>query len=121
MPDTPQSQPPSVAELQARLRDVANSLRRSSSLDVPSQRALSELVQELSKALAAAQIPADELAHLADSTAHLAETLHHEEDRGLLGKARDRFEGALINAETHAPNLVGVARRLLDALANLGI
>src|SRR5438477_8824499 len=113
MAETPRSQSASVSELQTRLRAVANSLRKGGSLDVTSQRALSELVQELSKALAVAELPADELAHLADSTTHLAEALQQEQDKGLLGKARDRFEGALINAETQAPNVVGVARRLL--------
>ncbi len=121
MPDTPQSNTPSVPEVQARLHEVAKLLRQSSSLDTASQRALSELVSELGKSLAGAQLPAEEVAHLADSTAHLAEALHHEHDRGLLGKARDRLEGAVINAEAHAPNAVGLARRFLDALANLGI
>jgi hypothetical protein len=115
------AQQPTLAELQSRLHDVAASLRKSGSLDAASQRALSELVQELSKALAAAQLPADELAHLADSTAHFAEVLHHEQGKGPLDKARDRFEGALIKAEAQAPNVVGIARRLLDALANLGV
>jgi hypothetical protein len=121
MPDVPESQPPSVPELQAKLQDIAASLRHSTSLDSAAQHALSELVQELGRALAAAPLPPEEVAHLADTTAHLAEALHHERDRGLIGKAVDRFEGALVNAETHAPNVVGVARRFLDALSNWGI
>ncbi len=121
MPDTPQSQPPSVPELQTKLRDIAASLRHSTSLDAAAQHALSELMQELGRALAVAPLLPDEVAHLADTTANLAEALHHERDRGVIGKAVDRFEGALVNAETHAPNLVGVARRFLDALSDWGI
>ena len=121
MPDVPEPTTPSLPAVQARLNDVATLLRASSSLEPTSQRALGELVEELSKALAAAALPATEVAHLADSTAQLAESLHHEHDRGLLGKARDRLEGAVLSAEAHAPNAVGLARKLLAALADLGI
>jgi hypothetical protein len=121
MPDTPESPVPSVPEVQIRLHEVAKMLRESSTLDGTSQRALAELVAELGKSLATAHLPAAEVAQLADSTAQLAESLHHEQDRGLLGKARDRLEGALLNAESHAPNAVGLARRVLNTLTELGI
>jgi hypothetical protein len=121
MPESPQSKPPAVPDVQARLQDVARLLRQTSSLDLESQNALAELVDELSKALQAARVPPTEVTHLAESTAHLAEALHHQHGRGLLGGARDRLERALTNAEVKAPVAVGLARRLLDALANLGI
>jgi len=121
MPETPESSPPAVPELQARLQQVARMLRHSGSLEPESQHALAALVEELSKALETATVPPVEVAHLAESTAHLAESLHHEQDRGLLEKARDRLERAVGNAEALAPLTVGLARRLLDALANLGI
>jgi hypothetical protein len=121
MPETPESKPSAVPEVQARLRDVARLLRQTSSLDLESQRALAELVDELSKALHAARVPPAEVTHLAESTAHLAESLHHQQERGLLDGARDRLERAVSSAEIKAPVAVGLARRLLDALANLGI
>jgi hypothetical protein len=121
MSEQPYPQPPAVPEIQARLKDVAQLLRRSHSLDPAAQRALAELVEELSRTLSTQEVPAQEVTHLAESTAHLAESLHHQHDTGLLGKARQSLERAVSNAEVNAPVTVGVARRLLDALANLGI
>jgi hypothetical protein len=121
MPDAPEPSKPVVADIQARLQDVARKLRRSGPLDLESQEALAELVDELSKALQPANLPPAEVAHLADSTAHLAESLQHHADAGPLARARARLENALVNAESHAPTAVGLARRLLDALSNIGI
>jgi hypothetical protein len=121
MPETPAPGTPAVPEIQARLQDIARLLRQSGTIDPESRHALSELVDELSKVLKTADVPAAEVTHLAESTAHLAESLHHQREQGLLGKARDRLERAVSDAEVQAPNAVGVARRLLEALANLGI
>ena len=121
MPDTPSSTPPSVSEVQSRLHEVARMLRQSPDLGAESQRILAELVDELSTALQAANVPPAEVAHLAESTAHLAESLSQPQDTGLVGKARGRLEEGLIEAEAYAPTAVGLARRLLDALANIGI
>jgi hypothetical protein len=120
MPDTPDSTP-SAQEVQTRLQEVAGLLRKSRTLDAEAQRTLAELVEELSTLLAAGNVPPAEVARLAESTVHLAESLHHPHDRGLLGNARDRLDGAVIDAEAHAPVAVGLARRFLDALANIGI
>src|SRR5262245_51799618 len=121
MADNPLPGTPSVPELQARLHAVAHLLHESSALDPVSRHALTELVDELSAAFQTTPVPPTELAHLAQSTARLAEALHHQHDRGLLGGVRDRFEQAVVSAETHAPFATGLARRLLNALANLGI
>jgi hypothetical protein len=110
-----------VPEVQGRLHEVARLLRASGSLDAASQRALAELVDELSQSLQAGTVPAAEITQLSDSTAHLAEALHHQHDTGIVSKARERLEGAVVHAETHAPVAVGLARRVLDALANIGI
>lgn len=121
MPDTPNTNPPSLQEVQTRLREAAQLLRKSGSYDAATQRLLVELVDELNAALKTESIPPAEVARLAESTALLAESLHYQRNRSVLGAARDRLEGALIDAEVHAPVAVGVARRLLDALANIGI
>jgi hypothetical protein len=118
--DEPAPGTASVPDIQARLHAVAQLLQESPSLDPASQRALAELVDELSKAIRADQVPPAELAHLAENTARLAESLHHH-DQGLLARMRDGFEKAAVNAEVYAPRLTGLAQRLLDALANLGI
>jgi len=121
MSEKPESSPTAGPEIQARLQDVARMLRRSSPIDPAAQRALAELVEELSRTLRTQEVPAAEVTHLAESTAHLAEALHQQHDMGLLARARDRLERAVGNAEVQAPLTVGVARRLLHALANLGI
>ena len=121
MPDQPAPATPSVPEIQARLHKVAQLLQEGRTLDPESQRVLAELVDELSAALRSAQVPPEEMTHLAEQTARLAEALHHRHDQGLLARVRDRFEDAVVNAEVHAPLVSGLARRLLDALANFGI
>jgi hypothetical protein len=120
MQETPESTS-SVSEIQTRLNDVAAMLQESGSIEPESQRVLIELVDELNKALLAVRKPGDELSQLAESTARLAESLHRQQELGILSKARDRLELAVSNAETHAPVAVGVARRLLETLANIGI
>lgn len=121
MTDTPESDTPSLSEVQDRLHEIARGLRHSGAVDPESRQTLGELVDELTAALASANVPPAEVARLAESTAHLAESLHHQRDRGLLASARDRFERALVDAETHAPVAAGLARQLLEALANVGI
>ena len=93
MADTPEPKL-SVSDVQARLRQVAGLLRNPRALDAEGRRVLAQLVEELSAALASANVPPDEVARLAESTVHLAESLQHPHDHGLLGNARDRLEGA---------------------------
>ena len=121
MSDQPETGAPSVPEVRARLNEVAKMLREAQTLDPQVQRSLAELLDELSTALEAPNTPPAEVARLAETTTHLAASLHQPHDRGLLERARDRFEGAMIEAEVHAPIAVGLARSLLDALANIGI
>ncbi len=121
MPDTPAQANPSVPEIQARLTNLAQQLRESPSLDDESRETLAELVAELSTVLQSAQVPPAEVTQLAQTTAHLAESLQHRPAPGVLGKVRNQFEQAMLEAETHAPVSVGLARRVLEMLANLGI
>jgi hypothetical protein len=120
MLDIPESSGPSVSEIQSRLHAVAAMLRESRTIDAESQRLLAELVDELSSALHSARVPTTEVAHIAESTAHLADSLHQQHDQGVLASARERLETALLDAESRS-NIVALARRLLDALANIGI
>jgi hypothetical protein len=105
----------------ANLRSVAQLLREAPHLDPEAQQALADLVEELGQALVSESLPATEKAHLAESTAHLVDALRHGHDKGLLSEARDRLARAVVGAEVRAPLVAGVVRRLVDALANLGI
>src|SRR4051812_13092354 len=98
MPEHPENPAPAVPELQSRLRDIAGLLRQARSLDPVAQRALAELVEELTKTLENEHLPAAELAHLADMTDHFKEAINHHEDLGVIGKAREGLERAVASA-----------------------
>ena len=117
MPD----QPDQAAALEASIHELAQVVLGAHHLEPEAQRALADLVDELSKILHAAPIPAEETARLAESAAHLAQALQQRHDTTFLAQARDRLTEAVARAEAQAPVATGVARRLLDALANLGI
>jgi len=121
MPDNPVPGTPSVPEIQARLHAVAQLLREPRPLDSSARQALAELVDELSAALRSAQVPPAEVAQLAEATAQLAESLRQPHDRRRAETVRGRFEEAVLEAEVRHPYTAGLAQRLLDALANLGI
>jgi hypothetical protein len=108
-------------DIQKRLHEVARLLRESRTVDPGSRQILAELVEELSRTLQSSHAAPEELAQLAGTTAQLAEALHRKHDTGWLGQTRDRFEEAVARAEARAPVAVGIGRRLLDALANIGI
>jgi hypothetical protein len=124
MPTMPEESNAKVSALEttrSRLLEIANFLRHSRSLDPAARQALGDLVAELTQALASENLPAAELTHLAEQTARLAEALHREEDEGVVSKARSSLERAVEKAEAKAPRAVGLARKVLDALANIGI
>ena len=120
MPETDSSGTPSLPEIQERLREVAGLLRESPAIDPESRQALAGLIDELGTALASGVGPSPEGAHLALTAAHLAESLH-QQDQGRLGQVRDRLEQGLLAAEARAPLVSGLIHRLLEALANVGI
>ena len=64
--------------------------------------ALRDLLQRVLDATTLGLQQGGEVAHLADSTAHLAESLQHNPEAGPLARARDRLEHALIEAEATA-------------------
>jgi hypothetical protein len=110
-----------LAEAQARLQAVSRRLRETPHLGPEAREDLAALVDELGQLLQRTPVPSPEMAHLADSTAHLLQALHQGHDPGLLTAARDRLGETIVNVETRAPFAAGIARRLIDALANLGI
>lgn len=121
MPEQPPlgSQPP--AQVQTSLHELAALLRDARHLEPETQQALADLVDELSNVVDPTALPSAETAHLVASAADLARALHHRHEPGLLSTAKERLENAVRRAEAEAPLATGVARRLIDTLANLGI
>jgi hypothetical protein len=115
VPDEP------AARITEELHDLARTLREAPPLGPEAQRALAELIDELGNAVGSREVPPAEVAHLAESTAHFVQALHRRQEPGGLAAARDRLEKAVLSAESRAPVAAGVARRVLDALANWGI
>jgi hypothetical protein len=124
MPEQPPSGTPGSAPgpspAQACLHVIAELLRNPRPLTPEVRTALADLLDEFGGSLAPAAVPPAEVQHLAESTAHLARALH-KKDPGYLASARDRLEQAVLAAEAQAPTAANLARRLLDALANIGI
>jgi predicted RecB family endonuclease len=107
--------------LRAQLERVSQLVRDAQHLEPESQEALAQLLEELSQQIANAPLEAEPAAHLGESVKHLQKALKRPKDSGLLAAASDRLEQAIMSMEAQAPFAAGIARRLLDALANLGI
>ena len=103
------------------LQELAQRLHAADHLGPEAQQAVADLVEELGKTLAARPEETAGAAHLADSAAHLAQALHERHAPGLLTAAKQRFEAAITRAEMEAPLATGIAQRLLQTLADLGI
>lgn len=108
-------------ELTERLAEVAEGLRDAEHLDPEARSELAALLLELSQAVAAAELPAEQFDHLKASTAHLAKAIHQQPPHGVLASARQRLEQAVLVSETRAPVLSGITRRLIDVLTSIGI
>ena len=121
MAEQPSTGAPAASEVQNSLHAIAQILREPHPLSHEAREALAALVDELGTVLAAAPVPPTEVAHLAGSVAHLVQAVHQQATPGFLASARARLDGAIVAAESKAPLAAGVARRLLDALANIGI
>lgn len=111
----------SGVEVKSNLQELAQLLRQADHLEPDAQRELADLVDELAKVLGPVASPSAETKHLTDNTAHLVHALHQQHPPGLLAAARKRLEESALRAESEAPLATGIVRRLLDALANLGI
>jgi hypothetical protein len=115
------AEPGSGTPVPARLQQLAQRLRQAHHLGPEERSALAELVEELSQALDPASLPEPARKHLEDNAAHLLQALQTPEQQGTLGAATKRLEEAALRLENEAPQVTGIVRRLIDALANLGI
>jgi hypothetical protein len=108
-------------EVLAGLHELARALRDAKHLSPVAQRELANLVEELTNALTPAPQAGAETAHLAASAAHLANAIRQRDNETLLARARDRLQETAARAETTAPLVAGLVRRIVEALANLGV
>jgi hypothetical protein len=113
--------PPAPSSVPDRLHEVAQLLRRAEHLGPEARQALAELADELAGAVAGGAVGSAEGQHLAATAGHLIEVLRHRRDEGTVAAARRRLREAVLAAEARAPVAAGLAHRLLDALADLGI
>ena len=112
---------PSPQEAQQKLEQVAALLRSADHLEPQAQREIADLLEELAKVLGRSTPATPEAAHLAETTANVARAVHEQHQGGLLDSATRRLEEAALRAQAQAPLAVGIVRRLLAALADLGI
>ena len=109
---------PAIAE---RFHEIARLLRDADHLGAEARQELAQLTDEMGRALGSTAVSSAEASHLADSAAHLIDALNRKEPVGTLAAARDGLEKAVFAVESKKPFLAGIAHRLLEALANLGI
>lgn len=109
-----------AATVRTRLQELVPLIRETRHIERDAQQALADLVDELIR-LMDPLAPAAQSAHLAESSTHLVEALHRKHHAGLIAAAKDRLEAAATRAEAEAPVATGLARRLIDTLANMGI
>jgi hypothetical protein len=115
------SDQPEVTALEAGIHELARAVRDARHLEPQARGELTELVDELREALLSAALSPAEAGHLAEGTAKLAQALRQHHEPSLLERARERLLATVAWAESDAPVAAGFARRLLDAIANLGI
>jgi hypothetical protein len=108
-------------ELEVNLHRIAGLLRDAGHLSPEAQKSLALLVDDLAATLRKPSGDAAAAAHVAASTAQLLDSLVQKHDQGVLSTARDRLERTVMSAGNQAPMAAGVARRLLDILAGIGI
>ena len=118
----PESQPAASSEERAAaLHAVARALRETPHLGREAKQALADFLDALEDPrTTAAASPAD-VNRLTERATILLNALRHQHDTGVLADARDRLEEAVLRAESAAPVMAGALRRLLDALANIGL
>lgn len=114
------SEIPDRQALRSHLQELARLLRDTPHLEPEAQQELADLVAELSQALAGS-LSSAEADHLGQTAIHMVRALHEQRDSDYLSAARDRLRNAAVRAELQAPVATGIVRRIIDALANLGI
>lgn len=108
-------------DVRAKLQAISGVLRHADHLGPEARQRLADLVEELSGAIATEQGSSTNAAHLSDSVARLALAIQENHAQGLLESARNRLEQAVVSTEIESPMMSGIASRLIQTLADLGI
>ena len=109
------------SDISSRLGDVAHLLQQSKHIAPDTLKHLGDLIEELRSHIHIKGIPEEELSHLAQHTAHLAESLCHDKDTNFLGNIINQLEQAASRAQATAPATFELVRRLVESLSNIGI
>jgi hypothetical protein len=120
MPESQQPPATSPSSVPARLRELARLVRQANNLDPEAQQSLADLAEKMADGLSQPHVPTAEEVELGQLAGELIEALHREE-KAPAAASRNRFQRAIVAAETRAPLAAETARELLDAIANLGI
>ncbi len=112
---------PSPEQRAATLHAVALALRDTPHLGREAKQALADFLDALDDPQTTAGAPPEDVNRLTDRATKLLHALRHQHDAGVLAEARDRLEEAVLRVESAAPVTAGAFRRLLDALANIGL
>ena len=121
MPDDNTTNPQAVVQMRADLQELGRLLREAGHLAPQTQRELADLLEEFGSELDPAVPTSPQTTHLAETVGRLARSLHEQQHSGLLAAARDRLQAAALAAETEAPVVTGIVRRVIDVLASIGI
>jgi hypothetical protein len=121
MPEKPPSNGPGDSPVRARLGELAQAVRRAHHLEPETRQKLADLLAGLSRDLKPETLSAEDKAHLVAGIVELSEALKQEQGTGPLTKARERLGEAVVETQAEAPVATGFLRRLIDALADIGI
>jgi proline dehydrogenase len=121
MPEPPPSNLSATEHAASRLHEIAQRLRQQGPLGPEEQRSLADLADELGAALERPATASESTPALADTITHLAQTMQHPHNRGLLERVRERLEDAAANMEARSPHVAAFTRELVDIIAGLGI
>jgi hypothetical protein len=119
MSEQPVPHADTVQIVRDRLEALGQRLRGAQRLSPEAREELAVLVDELATALDPS-LSSDLAAHLVETSEHLSGALDADHDESPLAAARLRLDAVAAGAESKAPVLSGVVRRLVDALANIG-
>jgi hypothetical protein len=120
MSEQPIASPQEIGQIKSELHELAQRIRGARHLEPGVQQAIADLLDELRGELDATSLNSVHATHLAQAVAQLARSLH-EQDTGLLVRAKERIEEAIARAEAESPVIAGVVRRFVDALASIGL
>jgi hypothetical protein len=121
MPDEQKPTAQEPGKIQARLHELAKSLRESGNLEPATRQALADLADELAASGDFTKTSPAEVGHLLQTSAQVMDLVRQTPEATIPLSTRERLEQAILAAEARAPVLSGLAHRLLDVLSDLGI